>query len=124
MLKNDFYFVENLQEANELSWIFTIRWNLKHIIYSAHFPNHPITPGACILEMTKELISEKTGKKLFIKQVKNIKFFASIDPLQYEKVNLNIVLQEIDQNTFGAKIEVYYDQNVFTKISMQLSTKL
>ena len=48
------------------------------VIYAAHFPGEPITPGVCIVQMGKELVEEllseqrSTPCKLMITKVKNI----------------------------------------------------
>ena len=33
-----------------------LRLNAAHPIYQLHFPNHPITPGVCLVQMALELM--------------------------------------------------------------------
>lgn len=53
---------------------FNIVLNPDNLIYKAHFPGQPVTPGVCILQMVSELLSVQEGKQLYIKSIKNAKF--------------------------------------------------
>jgi len=63
----------------------SIRYNIhldaSHFIYQAHFPDEPITPGVCIIQIAKELLEEHLGIGLEIQKVKNVKFLNVISPL-------------------------------------------
>ncbi|MDD4848641.1 MAG: hypothetical protein PHR53_07765 [Bacteroidales bacterium] len=120
MLKDDFYFIENLQENDNQQWIHSIRWNFDHIIFSAHFPDQPIVPGACILEIVKELISEKTGRNWHVQQVNQLKFLNIIRPQEFLKVDVNIILKEMNDHFLEAKAVVSFDQVIFSKICLKL----
>ena len=52
---------------------FNVILNPDHLIYKAHFPGQPVTPGVCILQMLQELLSVQYDKQLFIKNIKNAK---------------------------------------------------
>ena len=52
-----------------------------HVIYQAHFPGEPITPGVCILQMGVELLSEALGCPLEVAGFKNVKFLQVLSPL-------------------------------------------
>ena len=59
---------------------FTVRMNPEHIIYSAHFPGDPITPGVCIIQMGVELLGRALGRTLELSAVKNVKFLSILRP--------------------------------------------
>lgn len=50
------------------------------IIYKAHFPGRPVTPGVCIIGMAGELLEILTGMRLSLAEVVNAKFLAVINP--------------------------------------------
>lgn len=54
--------------------------NPKHYIYKAHFPNHPVTPGVCILQMAEELLEQALGTNLRIQTIDNVKFLSLLVP--------------------------------------------
>ena len=37
---------------------YNIKLDANHFIYQVHFPNEPITPGACIIQIAKELLED------------------------------------------------------------------
>ena len=63
------------------SHLFALRLNPAHVIYQAHFPGEPITPGVCILQMGVELLSEALGCPLEVTGFKNVKFLQVLSPL-------------------------------------------
>ena len=50
------------------------------MIYQAHFPGNPITPGACIIQIAQELYEQLCGHSVEILEVKNAKFLKTITP--------------------------------------------
>ena len=80
-LNGDFYRIESRMEGLPQGQSgFNVILNPDHLIYKAHFPGQPVTPGVCILQMIQELLSEQQGMLLFIKQIKNVKFIRMISP--------------------------------------------
>lgn len=67
---------------------FNIILNPDHLIYKAHFPGQPVTPGVCILQILQELLSVEMGKQLFIKNIKNAKFISVMSPVADSRVSV------------------------------------
>jgi 3-hydroxyacyl-[acyl-carrier-protein] dehydratase len=67
---------------------FNIILNPDHLIYKAHFPGQPVTPGVCILQMLRELLSVEMDKQLFIKNIKNAKFISMMSPVTDSRVSV------------------------------------
>ena len=53
---------------------YDVHLNADSAIFRAHFPEFPITPGVCILQIALELLETITGRQLEISEVKNVKF--------------------------------------------------
>ena len=66
-------------EASEA--VFRVRLNPEHIIYKAHFPEQPITPGVIIVRMAVELLSERLGRRVRLVAAPNIKFSSPLFPM-------------------------------------------
>ena len=78
-LRNDLYTVKNeTQEDN--GWQYEIALNPDSFIYQAHFPGEPITPGACLLQIARELLEEQLQTSLVIVYIKDVKFMSVIKP--------------------------------------------
>jgi hypothetical protein len=51
------------------------------MIYRAHFPDNPITPGACIIQIAQELYEQACGHAVEISEVENAKFVKAMTPV-------------------------------------------
>ena len=80
-LRNSLYVVESRKtdvESNEASFI--IRFNASHPIFAGHFPSHPIVPGACLILIAEELVSEHLGQTIHFTAIRNLKFRQPVTP--------------------------------------------
>lgn len=76
---NDFYTVHDLQqEEGKLSC--KVTFNAEHDIFKGHFPGQPVVPGVCMMELSKELLEQQTGKQLMLQDAGNVKFLQLITP--------------------------------------------
>lgn len=54
--------------------------NTNSQIFEGHFPGQPVVPGACILQMIKDLLEKASGTRLRLKKAANLKFINMITP--------------------------------------------
>lgn len=88
------------------------------IIYAAHFPEMPITPGVCQIQMTKELLENCLNRKLTIAGVKNAKFVSVLTPGDKPiRVSLSKIKQE--DNQFKVQAVIADDETTYAKLSLQ-----
>lgn len=90
------------------------------IIYKAHFPEQPITPGVCIIQIAAELLEEYFGCPFELKSVTNAKFLAVISPDETRTVTYTfnkITATEIT-GEIKTSVVVSGDNKVFTKLSL------
>lgn len=118
MLENKLYIIEH-KEIDGENAKFTIRQNKGNEIFKAHFPGNPITPGACLIEISKELCEQTTERKLAVSSIKNVKFMNVINPIENEFVDFNINLSS-EENVYNAKIQISEGSTIFSKIHMEL----
>lgn len=95
--------------------------NPEHSIYKAHFPGSPITPGVCVIQAASELLENKLGRKLYLKNVKNVKFLMVIIPEEDKKIKYSFSNIVDDENGVKAQIVVSDDTTVYAKISLIFS---
>ena len=94
-LKNNLYTIVS-KEGVGLMVSYTIKLIPSCVIYQAHFPGEPITPGVCIVQMAKELIEELLTEQtavahhLEITKVKNVKFLSIISPKEHQQITYQI----------------------------------
>ncbi len=98
---------------------FLLRLHPDHVIYQAHFPGEPITPGVCIVQIGKELLEMLTGWPLEITKVKNVKFLSVVSPR--ETVSVTYVFKKVEASEDGsevkAQVSVMVDEEVKAKVS-------
>lgn len=59
----------------------SVTLNHDSVIYKAHFPNHPVTPGVCVMQIAVELAAKALGMPgLWLTGAKNVKFLNVIEP--------------------------------------------
>ncbi len=105
---------------------FNVILNPDHLIYKAHFPGQPVTPGVCILQMLQELLSVQYDKQLFIKNIKNAKFISMMSPVTDSRVS--VLFSSVTQEEGGLKaqgVATRMDNNadLFLKFSLFLVDK-
>ena len=80
-LINDLYKIVSSASIDDLP-SFNIVLNKEHFIYNSHFPDNPITPCVCLIQIGKELLETLLHKELEVFQVKNVKFLSIVSPLE------------------------------------------
>ena len=59
-------------------------------IFTGHFPGQPVVPGACMLQIVKEVLEIALDMPLRLKKADHLKFMAMIDPENTQAVDLDI----------------------------------
>lgn len=80
MLIPNLYTVKSTDKIDDNTIKFKIELNPNHEIFEGHFPNNPIMPGVCMIQIIKELTENFESKQLFLSKVSNVKFMAIINP--------------------------------------------
>ena len=126
-LNGDLFRIESpMEDLPEGQSGFNIILNPDHLIYKAHFPGQPVTPGVCMLQMIQELLSVKEGKQLYIRSIKNAKYISMMSPVTDNRVS--VVFSSVTKEESGLKsqgIVTRRDNNadLFLKFSIFLVDK-
>jgi len=98
----------------------TVQFNPDHVIYRAHFPGNPITPGVCIIQMITEVLEQRLGCHLTLHAVKNVKFIVPVSPLQQPSLDVHFAAVQAADGQCSARGTITDAAGtVFTKFSMQ-----
>ena len=102
-LKNSLYQITG-KETNGTAVSYDLQLDASHVIYQAHFPGEPITPGVCIIQMAKELLEDHTGTAYEI----------SVDKITVaedtKKSKVQVQVKDIGTDTQFAKISIICKQ--------------
>ena len=95
--------------------------NPKHLIYQAHFPGNPITPGACLLQTAGELLQRKLSRPLYLKASKNIKYLNVLVPAADKDVRFVFSNLAETETECKAQVVIADEAQVYTKMSLTFS---
>ena len=74
-------------------------------IFNGHFPGHPVVPGACMLQIVKEVLEKALDTSLLLKKADHLKFMVMIDPGNTQAVDLEVSYKFVeDAYTVTAKL--------------------
>ena len=119
-LKDDFFKVKAFCKT-ETGMDFSVTFNPEHAIFKAHFPDNPITPGVCIIQIIKELTEVILERELLLKKAKNIKFLNVINPLENKEVTFSISISSENGIVHKISALVYSENNNFAKLSLSFT---
>ncbi len=88
MLLGDFFTISSIQKEGDSSKAI-LELNAAHSIFEGHFPGQPVVPGACLLQMVKEIMQIITCSEMQLIKAHQLKFIFLIDPAK------NTILQMV-----------------------------
>ena len=59
-------------------------------IFNGHFPDHPVLPGACMVQIVKEIFEAEMGRSYQLQKADNLKFLSLVDPQKNNTLHLEI----------------------------------
>ncbi len=77
-----------------------------HPIFKGHFPNNPIVPGVCTMEMIKECISNEFSCKAMYVSVKECKFLSALIPTKDKLLGVTLHIAPQVDNCLNMSGEV------------------
>ncbi len=116
-LLNGFYKIVNLDQSESDKLLALVKIDKFHAIFKGHFPNHPVTPGVCTMQIIKELSEKWAGMNLMLKTARNVKFMAIINPELNEDVQFELQFEQINENELSVKSTVLIEDSPALKFS-------
>ncbi len=122
ILKNNLY---RIKESNSEAKSFSLELRPNCTIYKAHFPEQPITPGVCIIQIASELLAHLFQFEVELLTVSNAKFLAVINPEETPEVRYTFNKVVFDESKSSIKVSVVVGnkETQFTKLSLTYKIK-
>lgn len=117
----DNLFIIQSIEKTDTGFTAKLRCNPEHLVYKAHFPGNPITPGACLLKTAGGVLQQKLGRPLYLKASKNIKYLNLLIPEEGKEVCFNFSNFSEVENGCKAQVVIADEASVYTKMSLTYS---
>lgn len=77
-----------------------ININPQSEIFKGHFPGQPVVPGACILQLVKDVLEDSLKKPLQLVKAEQLKFIAMLIPGNEEEIILDISYRILEDGNF------------------------
>ncbi len=85
----DFVHVANVQVNGDLLRA-TLSPCRESVVYQAHFPGNPVTPGVLMIGIVVELLKKYFNRSIQLRRAKNVKFLSIMTPDDIEGVTVEI----------------------------------
>ncbi len=122
MLLTNFYKV-NKVSSRVTEWHVSLELMAKHPLYKGHFPEHPIVPGVCIIQIIKECTAEILGKEMQYEYISSCKFLSAINPTANSCLELTLCTKELENGNIQLHAEGEYEGIKFVKLKATLLNK-
>ena len=80
MFRNAFYRIIGSDHQDGIITA-TLEINKNNEIFAGHFPGQPVLPGACMLQMLKEVLEINLNIKMRLKKAQQVRYPTLIDPM-------------------------------------------
>lgn len=64
--------------------------DINHEIFKGHFPEQPVVPGACMVQLVKDILEKRLSTSLQLKIANNLKFLELINPQAITHLQLQL----------------------------------
>ena len=125
MLLNSFFEIKektNTESGDKVNISARLILNKSHPIFEGHFPNQPVVPGVCMIQMVMEILEKHLDTKLFLSTASNIKFLSVINPEVNNQLNADIQFKP--SPSFEVEAKLFWEEIIFFKIKGIFSASL
>ena len=114
ILLNDFFSIRDTESSATEIWA-EIVINANHKIFEGHFPNQPVVPGVCMMQMIKEIVEHNIGKETNLVKAADMKFLAVINPQENNLIHASIKITTGENGDINIVASLFKDELVHFK---------
>ncbi len=118
MLLNDFFTLNDKVTSETEIWA-ELFINADHKIFEGHFPNQPVVPGVCMMQMIKEILEQVIEKQTNLLQAADMKFLAVINPQENNLIHASIKYAAVENGNINVVASLFKDELVHFKFKGQ-----
>ncbi|MBC7387919.1 MAG: hypothetical protein H7329_01790 [Opitutaceae bacterium] len=89
-----------------------------HPLFKGHFPQIPILPGACMVQLTHHLTEKYLDRKMTFIRAVQIKFMAMVNPETTPLLKSNFKIKSQEDGTYRVDHQLSFDEITSFKISV------
>ena len=114
MLLNDFFTIIDTESSASEIWA-ALSINANHKIFEGHFPNQPVVPGVCMMQMVKEIVEQILGKETNLVKATDMKFLAVINPQVNNLIHTSIKYSPGENGKINITASLFKDELIHFK---------
>jgi 3-hydroxyacyl-[acyl-carrier-protein] dehydratase len=115
MLKDTLYKIKSSSHQDHTIHA-ALEINKNSEIFIGHFPGQPVLPGACMLEIVKEVLENTLDFSLRITKADQIRFLRLINPAIDNLLQLTITYRQVDNKQLQVAANIATLQNICFKL--------
>ena len=116
MLSGNFFYIKTLvQTADKIEAL--IEMNATHEIFNGHFPDQPVVPGVCMMQMIKEIFESAVAKKTSLMNADQLKFLAVLDPTKKFIVHAQIKYSMENNHQIKVAASLFNESIIYFKMN-------
>jgi 3-hydroxyacyl-[acyl-carrier-protein] dehydratase len=89
--------------------------NKDHPVFAGHFPGQPVLPGACMLQLLKEVLEDGLKISIRLKKASQVKFLSIVDPGINNILVLNLTYILTSENILPVSASLLFGDEICFK---------
>lgn len=118
-MKTDLFTIKPVEDISDGSMQYSAELNPDSVIYRAHFPQEPITPGVCLLQMVSACVEDALGRVAVLDSARNVKFLAVVSPREVTSMTVRLEISGDDGEGCSVKASLTAGETVYAKMSLR-----
>ncbi|MDR1745826.1 MAG: hydroxymyristoyl-ACP dehydratase [Tannerella sp.] len=117
---SDYYQIKNQRTEGDRT-VFEIALNPDCRVYRGHFPDMPVAPGVCNIQMVRECVERIAGRPLQLSHITQCKMTTMLTPEQHPDLQIYIHKFEADEPPFPVHATIGRDDEVYFILKAEYS---
>ena len=118
----DFYTITGRTSTPEAE-TFRVKLNPECKVYEGHFPEHPVCPGVCSINMIKECAEKAAGEDMVISGIGQCRMTAVLTPEDGQGLEVQIEISK-DNYPYTFRSELKNAEKTFMTMKGELSDRV
>ena len=114
MLQGDFFEITNI-EVTDTAIKADLVINAGHQIFEGHFPQQPVVPGVCMMQMVKEIIEKVVAEKTDLVRAGEMKFLAIINPKENNMIRATLKYNIEENGNMAVSATLFKESLIYFK---------
>lgn len=107
-------------EISQGEGLFTVELNPNCEVYKGHFPEKPISPGVCNIDMIKTCTEKVLEKKLLLNNLKQCRLTALVTPKEQPTLQLSVKTTPLDENNYKVEAKIFKDDTTYMELKAEM----